>query len=64
MAANARGQHYIISGIVLSVLATIFVALRFASRWMSGVNLGLDDALIVLALLLAYSMLGEGVICK
>lgn len=64
MVANARGQSYINSGIILTVLATVAVVCRFASRWKSGVSLGLDDALIVVAILLAYSMLGEGVICK
>jgi hypothetical protein len=64
MVANARGQSYINCGIVLTVLATCFVASRFVARWKSGVSLGLDDGMIVVSLLLAFSMLGEGVICE
>lgn len=64
MVANARGQSYINSGIVLTVLATAFVIARFAARWKSGVNVGIDDAMIVVAILIAYSMLGEGVVCE
>ena len=43
------------SGIALILLPTIFVLLRFVSRWIAQAGFWWDDLLVVLSLLLSYA---------
>ena len=64
MPANERGQTYIVVGSVFTGLATVFVFLRFLARWKKGIAIRVDDYLLCVAVVIAFSMLGEGVICS
>ncbi|KAB8216240.1 hypothetical protein BDV33DRAFT_157672 [Aspergillus novoparasiticus] len=60
MGANDRGKTYITVSAVLVALSTIVVGFRIVARWMRT-TLGLDDYVICVSIILAYSMLGEAV---
>ncbi|KAL2058653.1 hypothetical protein ABVK25_001381 [Lepraria finkii] len=50
-----QGPRVISSGIALILLPTIFVLLRFVSRWIAQAGFWWDDLLVVLSLLLSYA---------
>ena len=52
------------SGIALIVLPTIFVVLRFVSRWIAQAGLWWDDLLVVVSLLLSYGPNASMMQCK
>ncbi|KAE8161894.1 hypothetical protein BDV40DRAFT_266587 [Aspergillus tamarii] len=60
MGANDRGKTYITVSAVLVALSTVVVGFRIVARWMRT-TLGLDDYVICVSIILAYSMLGEAV---
>ncbi|OOO07976.1 hypothetical protein OAory_01044760 [Aspergillus oryzae] len=60
MGANDRGKTYITVSAVLVALSTIVVGFRIVARWMRT-TLGMDDYVICVSIILAYSMLGEAV---
>lgn len=62
MGANDRGKTYITVSAVLVALSTVVVGFRIVARWMRT-TLGLDDYVICVSIILAYSMLGEAVFC-
>lgn len=62
MGANDRGKTYITVSAVLVALSTVIVGFRIVARWMRT-TLGLDDYVICASIILAYSMLGEAVVC-
>ncbi|EIT73535.1 hypothetical protein AO1008_11886 [Aspergillus oryzae 100-8] len=62
MGANDRGKTYITVSAVLVALSTIVVGFRIVARWMRT-TLGMDDYVICVSIILAYSMLGEAVVC-
>jgi len=57
-------QRVISSGIVLIVLPTVFVILRFVSRFIANAGLWWDDVLVVLALLLSFGPNVSMMACK
>ncbi|KAJ1715002.1 hypothetical protein AFGD_004086 [Aspergillus flavus] len=61
MGANDRGKTYITVSAVLVALSTIVVGFRIVARWMRT-TLGMDDYVICVSIILAYSMLGEAVV--
>lgn len=62
MGANARGHTYIAVSTALVVLSTVIVGIRVAARGIKS-NLGWDDYVICLSIVLAYSMLGQAIFC-
>lgn len=50
-----QGPRVISSGIALILLPTVFVLLRFVSRWIAQAGFWWDDLLVVLSLLLSYA---------
>lgn len=62
MGANHRGQTYIDVSATLVALSTAIVAVRIAARWVKS-TLGWDDYVICISIVIAYSMLGEAVVC-
>lgn len=64
MVASPQGQTYVDVGITLTILATVAVITRFISRWKKDLAAGADDYWICVALVFAYGMLGEGIICQ
>ncbi|KAE8390747.1 hypothetical protein BDV23DRAFT_172188 [Aspergillus alliaceus] len=60
MGANGRGKTYITVSAVLVALSTVVVGFRILARWMRS-TVGLDDYVICVSIILAYSMLVEAV---
>lgn len=59
---NAAGQSIVLGFGILTVIATITVALRFWARRLIHLTMGLDDYLCALLLLLAYALLAVAVL--
>lgn len=62
MGRNARAETHVHICTALIVLSTFIVAIRIVARWKKSI-LGWDDYAISLSLAIAYSMLGEAIIC-
>jgi hypothetical protein len=59
-----EGPRVISSGIALVTLPTIFVILRFISRWIAQAGFWWDDLLVVVSLLLSYGPNASMIQCE
>ena len=59
-----KGPHIISSGIALIILPTVFVVLRFISRYLAQAGFWWDDLLVVTSLILSYGPNGCMMDCE
>ncbi|KAL2043878.1 hypothetical protein N7G274_003398 [Stereocaulon virgatum] len=62
MASNRLGERVIVLSIVIDIVVTIAVILRFLARQKSKADFGIDDVLLVVSVIPQYVMVILGVL--